>query len=55
MQNFTTVSLRGHHSMEEQILQLQNYINSSNYTIAITGAGISMSAEIGRASCRERV
>ena len=42
MQNFTTASLKGHHDMEEQILRLQNYINGSRYTVAITGAGISM-------------
>ena len=32
--------------MQEQILRLQNYINGSSYTVAITGAGISMSAGI---------
>lgn len=32
--------------MQEQILWLQNYINGSSYTVAITGAGISMSAGI---------
>lgn len=32
--------------MQEQILRLQNYINGSSYTVAITGAGISMSAVI---------
>ena len=46
MQNFTTASLKGHHDMEEQILRLQNYINGSRYTVAITGAGISMAAGI---------
>lgn len=46
MQNFTTASLKGHRDIEEQILQLQNYINGSRYTVAITGAGISMAAGI---------
>ena len=46
MQNFTTASLKGHRDMEEQILRLQNYINGSRYTVAITGAGISMAAGI---------
>ena len=46
MQNFTTASLNGHLEMEEQILQLQKFINDSRYTVAITGAGISMSAGI---------
>lgn len=46
MQNFTTASLNGHREMEEQILQLQKFINGSRYTVAITGAGISMSAGI---------
>lgn len=46
MQNFTTASLKGHRDIEEQILRLQNYINGSRYTVAITGAGISMAAGI---------
>ena len=46
MQSFTTASLKGHRDMEEQILRLQNYINGSSYTVAITGAGISMAAGI---------
>ena len=46
MQNFTTASLNGHLEMEEQILQLQKFINDSRYTVAITGAGISMTAGI---------
>lgn len=46
MQNFTTASLKGHRDMEEQILQLQKFINGSRYTVAITGAGISMAAGI---------
>ena len=32
--------------MDEQILQLRDYINGSHYTVAITGAGISMAAGI---------
>ena len=32
--------------MNEQILQLQNYLNTSAYTIVVTGAGISMGAGI---------
>ena len=32
--------------MDEQILQLQEFIDTSNYTVAITGAGISMSVGI---------
>lgn len=32
--------------MDEQISMLQEYLNTSNYTVVITGAGISMSAGI---------
>lgn len=36
----------GGSNMDEVIMLLWQYINSSRYTIAITGAGISMSAGI---------
>ena len=35
MQNFTTASLNGHRDMEEQILQLQKFINGSRYECGV--------------------